>query len=362
MRQGTLSITSACSAAMISVLYLAFAAPSASGQSLGFMPGDAFYVFVMEEKLLDSFPAEGGTIVLPYMDPYVPFGSYFGGFRRLQIEGVPKEYLERLRRLYEFDREYRPKIVQRYKTDDGETHEREMNPPIAFVYNRGIDWSKQELALKYNENWANLPDAAFGDIDRRTVESDQIVEWYQPLVATAEAIKNDWQGCLKFSGLNVRVPPSVPWGLVSAKEPVQSPVVGDFRDLQIIVTTTEELLEYFAHTPLTVFYEVHGDGIDTLHWEDALFGGGLIREPLDLSPDNQALLRAAVRKIALRYYYGVRREGRRSGDITLPIWPGQEEPRPRRPHRVPADSDEFDEASDELIPLNSCCPSRKIDP
>ena len=73
--------------------------------------------------------------------------------------------------------------------------ETELNPPIAFVYNRDVDWTVQRIALKYNEDWPSLPPEAFVGPDRNMGLGGDVVysrgEIYQPLVKTYDAVVED---------------------------------------------------------------------------------------------------------------------------------------------------------------------------
>ena len=133
-------------------------------QSVGFMPGDAFFVFAFSEDVVKSLPEKGGDVKLDYAKPEYPFGKFYAGFDRIRLDNVDPGLIQNLRRVYRDHRKYVPRIVEIGSGKDGAKWESELNAPLAFVYNREVDWhGQQRIALKYNKDWPHLaPGGIFG--------------------------------------------------------------------------------------------------------------------------------------------------------------------------------------------------------
>ena len=288
-------------------------------QNMGFTPGDAFFVFGLTEKLVNELPEKGGTVTLGYETPLINFGGY-AGFDNLRIEGVAPRLVDNLRRVYRDHRKFMPKIVSVRILEDGTKRETEMNPPIAFVYNREADFSVQRIALKYNEDWHNLPADAFVGPSRDMSLGGNVfhsrAEVYQPLVKTYHAVVEDWRNAKRFAPLKVRVPKNVAWG--KAHEPIKQPVVAQGKDIQVVVTTEEDLEHYFLRTLNVDFYQVTSEGIDVCTWEAGDEGVELVKRKFE---EGKVFPSTKTRRKPPRRYYGMVREIHKNGDITIPIWP-----------------------------------------
>ena len=285
-------------------------------QNMGFTPGDAFFVFALTEKLVKDLPEKGGTVTLCYETPLVGFGGY-AGFDYLRIEGTPPQFVDYLRRVYCDHRRSMRKIVAVEILEDGSKRETEMNPPIAFVYNRDVDWPELRIALKYNEYWPDLPPDAFVSPGRNMGLGEDVLygraEVYQPLVKTYDAVVEDWRNAKQFAPLKVRVPKDVAWGKVHA--PIKEPVVAQHKDVQVVVTTEEDLEDYFLRKPDVQFYQVTPEGIDVCRWQAGDEGVKLVKEKLG---DGEASHSMRTKRKSPTRYYGMMRENRRNGDITIP--------------------------------------------
>ncbi len=295
-------------------------------QNMGFTPGDAFFVFELTEKLVSGLPEKGGDVTLHYPTPLIGFGGY-AGFDKLRLAGVTPELVQYLRRTYQTHRNWTPKIVRIDVLEDGTRSEVELNPPIAFLYNADVDWSQQRIALKYNEDWPQLPAEAFAGPNRKLSFGGEDVynhaEAYQPLVKTYDAVTEDWRNSRRFRGLKVEVPKDVAWGR-SLGQPVTEAVVAQCKEVQFVVITDESLEDYFLQTPGLSFYQITMDGISKREWQVGDEGLELIRKELDA--DDVAGSTKQEQKKLTRYhgfvYYRMVREDVKNGDITTPIWPG----------------------------------------
>ena len=294
-------------------------------QNMGFTPGDAFFVFDLTEKLVSGLPEKGGEVTLYYPTPLIGFSGY-AGFDKLRLEGVTPELVQYLRRVYQDHRKWTPKIVRIDVSEDGTRSEVELNPPIAFLYNADVDWSQQRIALKYNEDWPQLPAEAFAGPNRKQSFGGEEVynhaEVYQPLVKTYDAVTEDWRNARRFPGLRVEVPKNVAWGRALG-QPVTEAVIARCKDVQFVVITDEALEDYFLREPGLSFYQITVDGISEREWRVGDEGIELIRK--ELGADEVSRSTTRERKLLTRYhgyvYYRMVREDVKNGDITIPIWP-----------------------------------------
>lgn len=295
------------------------ALPVTSAETVAFMPGDAFFVFLLNERLLDALPKDGGTIDLSYHAVSAHFDGFYSGFKHLRIDGVTPQFVQHLRRAYRDHRTHFPKIIR----EDGI----EMNPPIAFVYNRDADWSSQQIALKYNEDWHDPPAEAF---EGRRDPLDHIcapATSYVPLIKSYDAVVEDWGGAKQYKPLSVKVPKDIAWGK-SRGALIDDPVIISSAEVQIVVTTEEDLEVYFLQLPLPtgpMFYQVLPDELNECYWEDDdCCGKKFVKEALE---KQEAYRIRKTRREPPTVYYGEVRENQKNGDITIPVWPHLRLPR-----------------------------------
>jgi hypothetical protein len=246
-------------------------------QSVSFMPGDAFFVFSLGGKTADSLPDKGGTVELNYDKPEYPFGKLYAGFDHIRLENVDPQFIQNLRRVYKDHRLYVRKIVEIYVEKDRAREEIELNPPLAFVYNRDVDWTEQRIALKYNEDWPHLPADAFAGPNRKLL-SDRSAAIYQPLIKTFAAVEADWGGARRFKPLKVQVPQNIAWGKWGIA--IKEPIVAQCDDVQIIVAADQTLENYFLRKPEAKFYQITSEGIRICRWQSEEEGGELIKKGL----------------------------------------------------------------------------------
>jgi hypothetical protein len=233
-------------------------------QSVGFMPGDAFFVFCLDEKTVASLPEKGGRMELVYDMPEYPFGKLYAGFGHLRVENADPSLSQSIRRVYKDYRFYVPKVVEINHDDNGVRQETELNMPLALVYNGNVDWAEQRIGLKYNEDWPHLPAlASVGPVRCFSVPEPACV--YQPLIRTFDAVEADWGGARTFEGLSIRTPKDIAWGKWGS--PINKPVVVNGPDIQVIVVGKENLEKYFLRRPDYKFYQVKADGINVCWWE-----------------------------------------------------------------------------------------------
>lgn len=251
-------------------------------QNLGFMPGDAFFAVLLDEKLAASAPLDGGRLVLPNMGPrtsQLNFGG-FAGFDYLQINGVSAQMMKDIRRVYYDQRRYVPRIVSIRLRDDGTREETEVNPLFLMVYNRDVDWEWQRIGFKYNEDWPNLPRKAFEGPDRDVPGVGFLpAEVYQPLIKGYGAVVEDWYNARQVKPLKVEVPGNVAWG--KAHEPIKESVTARSEDIQIIVVAKEDLKGCSLQKPGCTFYQITLDGVKVWTWTEGDEGMELAAKELD---------------------------------------------------------------------------------
>lgn len=260
-RSPLLILLTSCTAA---ITLLAVQPRAALAQNLGFMPGDAFFAFWLTEDIAMNVPEHRAQIVLPYATPLCNFGGY-AGFSNLEIKEASTRFLDDIRRVYLEHRNIVHKVVAIDRRDDGTRLETEMNAPLCLVYNRDTDWSKQRMALKYNENWFRLPDEAFSGPGRNLDgELFSRAEVYQPLVRTFESVVEDWRNASHYRALDARLPDGVAWG--KAHRAIDEPVIVCADQIQIIVTTSEVIEEFYSQQDVT-FYQITSAGVKVCKWK-----------------------------------------------------------------------------------------------
>ena len=140
-----------------------------------FMPGDAFFHSVLTEEALDAMDATEDPVFEYDRPEFLPrMLCGYAGFRRLKYEDMPEGMKKGLRQVYRDVREFTPKRVEitpevRVETGElgdidvptGKMIHTEINGLNVLFYNPSFDRQKHRLALKYNEDWADMF-AAYG--------------------------------------------------------------------------------------------------------------------------------------------------------------------------------------------------------
>ena len=85
-----------------------------------------------------------------------------------------------------------------------------------------------------------------------------------------------------------------------------------------MVTTEEDLEDYFLRKPNVQFYQVTSDGVDVCRWRAGENGVDLVKERLGQAGESRT---TGARRSSPTRYYGNVRENHKNGDITIPIWP-----------------------------------------
>ena len=245
------------------VMIIALQPRSTTAQNLSFMPGDAFFAFSLTEDTATELAEDADHVVLQYATPLCNFGGY-AGFSALKIEGTQAQFVRDLQRVYRKHRTLVRKIIAIEQLDDGTRHEAEMNAPLALVYNRDVDWTKQRMALKYNEDWPCLPDTAYVGAGRN-LDGDLFsrAEVYQPLMCSFDSVVEDWRNAKRYRALDARVPKGVAWG--KAHRPIEEPIIVDADRVQIIVLTSEIIHDFFSREDVS-FYQVTTTGTHICRW------------------------------------------------------------------------------------------------
>jgi hypothetical protein len=266
----------------VTAIFISAAGRCAVAQNVvQFFPGDAYFYVVATENLVNSLPKDGGKITLDYDVHDEGFGST-AGFSFLRIEGVSPRLVQRLRNAYHDHRKDVPRVLKPHEyflNEDGSPLMVEVNAPHWFIYNRDVDWSKQRIALKYNENWPHLPAGAFLPPERAKVWGDSIVgraEVYWPLVKTYDAVVEDWYDARRFKPLQVQVPKNIAWGIFG--EPITEPVIASADDIQFVAVPSSNLEEYFDRKPELSFYRITKNWVKKCTWRKGEDGDAELEE------------------------------------------------------------------------------------
>lgn len=288
----------------------------ASGTHVGFVPGDAFFPIRIEDSLsfkevipyftddvpyvdstVDSYPQEASD------DPQNDFVEYdyqypamvetvqpdWAGFGRARIHNLTEDDADILREFYGcvfFEQE-------EISADRGRPRmwgDVEGKPQVAIaIVNRGFDFEKYRLYVRYNENW-NDDNPAYPS-DRSYIQEPSHYVWpqlYRPHVATAEAVLEDWQNGPRVPSLKVTFPESLegaPYEGTPFK--ITSPIEIDFRNVAFVGYPTADVQEIFTRPLNSTFYVATHEGVHRYRW---IFSTKAVRrelvKELIYDPDN----------------------------------------------------------------------------
>lgn len=274
------SIVSIVGVPIVAMWVIGFGVCSSGHANVAFMPGDAFFHAKLTSAVVESFPANGGKLILSYS--HVPLSGGFGGyagFEQMEIRNVPSQMTSALRGLYTELRRHHAKVVWIDVDAEGNEIAREMNGFHLFVYNRDVKWRSQVIGLKYNERWTDLPPQATLPTEGSPVRfgrSPMIM--YTSFIATYSAVVEDWKNARRFHTLKVNVPKGVPWGLPGPK--ITQSVSVDAADIQLIICPDDDLKLYFKKKRNFEFFAVDVDGVKRFVWTKQ----GLVSEDYDVVP------------------------------------------------------------------------------
>ncbi|MBW3540881.1 MAG: hypothetical protein KY476_11470 [Planctomycetes bacterium] len=252
--------------ALVAVL-TSHASKAVDAANVYFMPGDAFFHTILTDDSLKVLERAGDTITLTYDLPAASFCG-FAGFERIQIDVGSSRIAQRLRNVYDSLRRTHPKVIAVFD-QDGKTVQHEINGFHLLIYNKSVDFSKQRLAIRYNESWFDLPDEVVGPQRLGTAPATV----YQPLFRDHEAVVHDWQWSREYDALKVSVPAGLTWGRTG--EAIAQPVRGKASEFQFVILADEslktgsysELKSYFRQKPGWSFLSVSDSGVRQFQWK-----------------------------------------------------------------------------------------------
>lgn len=237
-----------------------------------FLPGDAFFHFVLTEAKLDQIDTQESPVVEYNRPDFLPdaFCGY-AGFARLQYVEMPREMKKHLRSVYDKLRESIPKrveitdevVTQRRDGMDvdvptGKKLHREVNGFHVLFYNGSFNREKFRFGLKYNESWAD-------DVANFGHRRDHV--HLESFVRKPDAIAEDWRDGADVKPLKAVCPESSPKKI---GEPIR--VERDVHALVIPFSDFERLYrgEEDAFGGLSIF-DISAAGIKVLtakhgHW------------------------------------------------------------------------------------------------
>lgn len=248
---------------------------SVSAVNLSFMPGDAFFSVRLTAEIVDSLPTEGGTLNLSYAYPKGS-GDFCGyaGFEKLTILGASPDFVDRIKSAYRAARIDVPLQIEINVDEDGNRKEFELNGFDAFVCNRDVDWKKQRIGIKYNEDWFNLPKKAlagprgkglFGATGKTTACMQ-----YVSFVTGARAVEHDWKYAARYAPLGAEVPDIEGWGI--AHREIEVPVSVRAKDIDIVVLKHGSIKAAFNQKDGVEFFRISEDGVRYCMWGDKDYG------------------------------------------------------------------------------------------
>jgi hypothetical protein len=238
---------------------------SAWAVNLSFMPGDAFFSIRLTAKVVDALPAEGGTLDLSYAYPKGS-GDFCGyaGFEKLQILDASPEFVDRIKSVYRAARVDVPVRIQISVDEDGSRKEFELNGFQAFVCNRDVDWKKQRIGIKYNEDWFNLPKKALAGPRGDGTGKHTACMQYVSFVPGARAVEHDWKYAARYAPLTAVVPDIEGWGV--AGEEIEEPVSVRAKEIEIIVLKYGSIKAAFNQKDGVAFFSISDEGVRYCTW------------------------------------------------------------------------------------------------
>lgn len=239
-------------------------------QNPEFVPGDAFFYSEITHEFVGKLA--GNKITFTHVDSVENFGSFYG-FNRLRINNVPDKAISDLQLLYSDLREFNSRELLELKKRDGSIEIREMNPFPLLIYNADVDWEKQRIGMRLNENWKDVPPEALSKDTQRykswnlfgknTAPTHRV---YHSFVQNYEAVKWDIRFAEWHDPLKVTVPKDIAWAIHGPR--ITTPVECEFEDVQLIVLTSNNLNKYFRRNRYYRFYSIDKDGISVHAWRN----------------------------------------------------------------------------------------------
>lgn len=132
-----------------------FCTPS-FGNNNRLLPGDAYFPTQLTAEEVDALQAQEAG---PYVFQYSSFDTYgmtfcgYAGYEYVTFETVNEEFVNHLAAAYRAIRERQPRVLLEEKKD-GKTTLVEQNGIRVFFYPAEFDLDRYNIALRYNEGWA----------------------------------------------------------------------------------------------------------------------------------------------------------------------------------------------------------------
>ncbi|ADB18476.1 hypothetical protein Psta_3821 [Pirellula staleyi DSM 6068] len=246
-----------------------------------FLPGDAYFPAIMTQEDVERVLAEK---VGERRFEYSSFRGYDGAFCGFAgygvgiLQGVDDPFAKNLASVYQHIRTYQFRELREIK-HQGKLLREETNGMQVLFYPTDFDFKKQQLGLRYNENWVDAV-LKFGH-DRSYLR-------YCSLVNDPEAVAGSWRDGAMVPGLKF-----VPGKVDRPAEPAESekmqgtsnpllPAIIQGKVRAYVLPSGVTLTDLFQNKiePYTSMYEVTSEGVvryeyrgdpnvGTARWEDA---------------------------------------------------------------------------------------------
>jgi hypothetical protein len=239
--------------------------------NVSFMPGDAFFHSRLTEQAVASMPRDGGSWTIIYSSNDESGNlSGFAGFRTLSVQSVSSQVVMRIHDVYSHLNPNNVKTLKVFIDAGGKRKEVETGGFHFFVYNRDVDWSFQRLALKYNEDWVDIPNNALQGSRKpanciKGFPGVGPVRTYSPFIRSYEAVVSDWRDAKAFAPLKVSVPNNIAWGVIGPR--ITEPVEADMKDVQFVILERDNLRKYYHRKLLYEYFLITESGIQIAGWE-----------------------------------------------------------------------------------------------
>ena len=237
------------------LVFLTLASPTYA-TNRGFMPGDAFFHSVLTQDRCTAL-SDSDSPSLPFVRPKGEQFTFCGyaGYWFLQLPADSDPLIKNLGSLYSSLRRSSPRELLEYTDANGTTTQIETNGFHVFVYNHDFDPLKYDIALRYNETWAE-DESSFGPHPLSTRLESFVID--------RAAFSNDWRDAAAVPPLRTECPP-IPeqekrMKLGTGNERLDAPVLAK-EQVQIIVTASDKFPQYVHRRNGATFYSVTNSGI-----------------------------------------------------------------------------------------------------
>lgn len=248
----------------------------------GFLPGDAYFGTLLDQKLADRLGKDSENLVLDYYAPIEWFALCgYHGFWNLELKNLDQRTAKNISSLYNHLRTElgHDKMIRVRRTDTGEIEERETNPFLLLIMNKDFDQRRFRIGLKYNESWMEVRGFSFTGEQAETPPDSPSSAKYCSLIKGETAAVEDWRNARAVHPLKVLVPDGINWKQGGGRM-IETPVSVDCSQVTFLIIPKEALQDVFKRKIDVPYYAVTGDTVEEVFWKRERGETTLTREPV----------------------------------------------------------------------------------